>query len=160
MPKAFVLIAAAALLATFFWISSTDNKIATENRAKGSQFLAVNGQKEGIKTTDSGLQYRLLKKGHVTKHPTVTSKVTVHYQGTLIDGTMFDSSIERGEPLSFRLNQVITGWQEGLKLMVAGEKAQLFIPSQLGYGEESTHTIPPGSVLVFDVELLKIDDPL
>lgn len=73
---------------------------------------------------------------------------------------MFDSSIERGEPLSFRLNQVITGWQEGLKLMVAGEKAQLFIPSQLGYGEESTHTIPPGSVLVFDVELLKIDDPL
>ncbi len=156
MPKAFVLIAVSALLATFFWISSTDKKITAENLAKGNQYLAANAQKEGVITTPSGLQYLLIRKGHGTKHPALSDHVKVHYQGTLIDGTLFDSSIKRGEPLSFRLNQVIKGWAEGLQLMVAGEKARLFIPNKLGYGEESTHTIPPGSALIFDVELLEI----
>lgn len=156
MPKAFVLVAITALLATFFWISSTDKEITAENRAKGKQYLAANAQKEGVETTSSGLQYLVLKKGDGTKHPAITDQVKAHYQGTLINGTMFDSSIERGEPLSFRLNQVIKGWAEGLQLMVAGEKRRLFIPSDLAYEEESTHTIPPGSVLIFDVELLEI----
>ncbi len=156
MAKTVVLISISLLLAAFFWISSTDSKITTENLEKGQAFLATNSQKEGVITTTSGLQYLLIKKGHGTKHPSLTDQIKAHYQGTLIDGTMFDSSTERGEPLSFRLNQVISGWAEGLQLMVAGEKARLFIPSQLGYGEESTHTIPPASVLIFDVELLEI----
>jgi peptidylprolyl isomerase len=156
MAKTAVLIAVSALLATFFWISSTDSKITAENIAKGRAFLTANSQKEGVITTASGLQYLLIKKGDGTSHPSLTDSVKAHYQGRLIDGTLFDSSIERGEPLSFRLNQVISGWAEGLQLMVAGEKARLFIPSQLGYGEESTHTIPPGSTLIFDVELLEI----
>lgn len=158
MSKTIVLIAIVALLAIFFWITSTDNKIATDNKAKGTEFLAANGKKEGVKTTASGLQYLVLNKGTGTTHPTANSKVTVHYEGTLIDGTKFDSSIERGEPLSFRLKQVIPGWQEGLQLMVAGEKIRLFIPSNLGYGDEATRTIPPGSVLIFDVELLEINE--
>ncbi len=108
MPKFFVLIAILALAATFFWISSNDKNTARENLAEGSRFLATNGQKEGVITTHSGLQYHVLRKGLGSKHPNASDHVKVHYEGTLIDGTMFDSSIERGEPISFNLNQVET----------------------------------------------------
>lgn len=113
-------------------------------------------KKEGVITTESGLQYLVLEKGTGDVHPTATSKVKVHYHGTLIDGTVFDSSVNRGEPITFGLNQVIKGWQEGLQHMVVGEKIRLFVPSTLGYGKNGTGPIPPASVLIFDVELLEI----
>ncbi|WP_197482816.1 FKBP-type peptidyl-prolyl cis-trans isomerase, partial [Oleiphilus sp. HI0128] len=91
-------------------------------------------------------------------HPTANDKVKVHYHGTLTDGTVFDSSVARGQPISFGLNQVIKGWTEGLQLMVVGEKTRLFIPSELGYGNRAAGAIPAGSVLIFDVELLGINE--
>lgn len=128
------------------------------NAEKGSQFLADNAKKSGVVTTASGLQYQIIKQG-TGKRPTATSKVTVHYEGKLIDGTVFDSSIDRGEPITFPLNQVITGWTEGLQLMQEGAKYRLFIPSKLGYGETgSGNTIGPNSVLIFEVELLKTEN--
>ncbi|MDF5678182.1 FKBP-type peptidyl-prolyl cis-trans isomerase, partial [Vibrio parahaemolyticus] len=123
---------------------------------KGQAFLLENAKKEGVITTESGLQYMVLEKGEGEVHPTATSKVKVHYHGTLIDGTIFDSSVNRGEPISFGLNQVIKGWQEGLQYMVEGEKIRLFVPSTLGYGKSGSGPIPPASVLIFDVELLEI----
>ncbi|MDF2152763.1 FKBP-type peptidyl-prolyl cis-trans isomerase [Vibrio sp. CAU 1672] len=145
------------ILAGFFiYRTWTNHKVADENFAKGQQFLIENGKKDGVVTTESGLQYMVLEKGTGTVHPTATSKVKVHYHGTLIDGTVFDSSVNRGEPISFGLNQVIKGWQEGLQYMVEGEKVRLFVPSTLGYGKGGTGPIPPASVLIFDVELIEI----
>tara|TARA_B100001059_G_scaffold198091_1_gene203800 strand:- start:85 stop:558 length:474 start_codon:yes stop_codon:yes gene_type:complete len=134
----------------------TNHKSGTENFEQGQQFLLENGKKEGVITTESGLQYLVLEEGTGNIHPTKDSKVTVHYHGTLIDGTVFDSSVERGEPISFALKQVIKGWQEGLTYMVEGQKVRLFIPSTLGYGKGGTGPIPPSATLIFDVELISI----
>ncbi|KWT99125.1 FKBP-type peptidyl-prolyl cis-trans isomerase [Vibrio toranzoniae] len=133
-----------------------NHKSGEENFEQGQQFLLENGTKEGVITTESGLQYLVLEEGTGTEHPTKNSKVTVHYHGTLIDGTVFDSSVERGEPISFALKQVIKGWQEGLTYMVEGQKVRLFIPSPLAYGKGGSGPIPPSSTLIFDVELISI----
>ncbi len=133
-----------------------NKKQAAENIKLGEEFLAANLLKEGVETTASGLQYQVLTPGTGTEHPKARSKVTVHYEGTLIDGSVFDSSVARGKPITFGLNQVIPGWTEGVQLMVEGEKTRFFIPSKLGYGNRGAGTIPPGSTLIFDVELIKI----
>ena len=129
---------------------------ATENKQKGLEFMAANGKLEGVQTTASGLQYLVLREGTGTVHPGPRDKVKVHYHGTLIDGTIFDSSVVRNKPISFGLNQVIPGWTEGLQLMVVGEKARLVIPSNLAYRNRRMGEIGPGSTLIFDVELIKI----
>lgn len=140
---------------------SIDAKNATGedkvNMEAGETFLAENAKKEGVKTTPSGLQYQVITAGDGAK-PKATDEVTVHYHGTLIDGTVFDSSVERGEPTSFPLNRVIPGWTEGVQLMPKGAKYKFFIPYDLAYGERSTGPhIKPYSALVFEVELLEID---
>ena len=132
--------------------------IADENKKAGSAFLAENAKKEGVTTLPSGLQYKVIKEG-TGDNPKPTDKVTVHYKGTLIDGKVFDSSIDRGQPASFQLNRVIKGWTEGLQLMKPGGKAILYIPSELGYGDRTTPTIPGGSALIFEVELISIAPP-
>jgi len=127
------------------------------NKDKGEQFLATNGQRKEVTTTASGLQYEVLTPAEGAK-PTLTNKVKVHYHGTLIDGTVFDSSVDRGEPISFPLNGVITGWQEGLQLMSGGSKYRLLIPYNLAYGERAAGAaIGPYSALIFDVTLLAIE---
>lgn len=127
-----------------------------DNKSKGEQFLATNKSKEGVITTASGLQYEVLKKG-TGALPTDTSRVKVHYHGTLIDGTVFDSSVDRGEPAVFGVNQVIKGWTEALKLMPVGSKYKLYIPENLAYGAQDQGAIKPYSTLVFEVELLGIE---
>ncbi len=141
----------------YFYSSSTNAQAAQENIRLGAEFLAKNKTKEGVITTDSGLQYQVLNQGKGTVHPKASDTVTVHYHGTLINGTVFDSSVERGEPIAFPLNRVIKGWTEGVQLMVEGDKYRFFIPSDLAYGNRSTGPITGGSVLIFDVELLKIN---
>ncbi len=133
-------------------------QVAGEQNAKaGEAFLAANAKKEGIKTTASGLQYKVLKAGS-GKSPGREDTVKVHYHGTLIDGSVFDSSVDRGEPVSFPVDQVIPGWTEALQLMKEGDKWQIFIPSNLAYGESgSPPRIAPNSTLVFDVELLSVE---
>ena len=120
------------------------------------KFLAENALKEGVTTTESGLQYEVIKMGK-GKKPSATDKVKVHYHGTLIDGTVFDSSVERGEPITFGLNQVIKGWTEGVQLMPIGSKFKFYIPQELGYGAQNAGSIPPYSTLIFEVELLGIE---
>lgn len=123
---------------------------------EGKKFLAENAKKEGVKTTASGLQYEVLNEGE-GKHPSATDKVRCHYEGRLLDGTVFDSSYRRGEPADFGLNQVIPGWTEGVQLMQEGAKYRFYIPYLLAYGEGGAgELIPPFSTLVFDVELLKV----
>lgn len=127
-------------------------------KAEGETFLAENAKRKGVVTTPSGLQYEVLAKGK-GDHPKATDKVKVHYEGTLIDGTVFDSSYKRGEPISFALNQVIAGWTEGVQLMSVGAKYKLYIPYQLGYGERGAGgQIPPYSALIFTIELLGINE--
>ncbi|OAN18255.1 peptidylprolyl isomerase [Photobacterium jeanii] len=157
MFKIIVTIVLIALAIFFMQRSLGNKKAAAENIEVGQAFLADNKQKEGVKETASGLQYQVLQEGTGTVHPKASDKVTVHYHGTLINGTVFDSSVERGEPIQFGLNQVIPGWTEGVQLMVEGEKTRFFIPSNLAYGNSAIGAIPPGSVLIFDVELLKIN---
>lgn len=128
---------------------------AAQNLALGQQFLEENAKKEGIKTTASGLQYQVIKEGE-GERPTLKSRVVTHYTGTLMDGKVFDSSIERGQPATFPLNAVIQGWQEGIPLMKKGSRYRLFVPATLGYGENSPASIPPNSVLIFDVELIDV----
>ncbi len=129
-------------------------KIEKTNKEKGEAFLAENGKKQGIEITASGLQYEVIRPGDGPK-PKSADKVTVHYHGTLIDGTVFDSSVERGEPASFVLNQVISGWTEGVALMSKGAKYKFFIPYNLAYGPKAAGgTIQPYSTLIFEVELL------
>lgn len=130
---------------------------ARENLHLASEFLAKNKECEGVQTTDSGLQYLQLIAGSGEVHPSATDKVEVHYHGMLMDGTVFDSSVNRGTPITFGLNQVIKGWTEGLQLMVVGEKTKLFIPADLAYGSRSTGGIPANSLLIFEVELLAIN---
>ncbi len=132
------------------------NNMVNEEKAKGAAFLAENKKKEGVVETASGLQYKVVKMGTGAK-PTATDKVKVHYHGTLIDGTVFDSSVERGEPITFGLNQVIAGWTEGVQLMPVGSKFIFYIPSNLAYGDRAAGSIKPGSTLIFEVELLDIE---
>ncbi len=123
----------------------------------GELYLEANAEKEGIIVTESGLQYEVLTEGS-GDHPTATSSVEVHYHGTLIDGSVFDSSVDRGEPISFPLNRVIKGWTEGVQLMTVGSKYRFTIPSELAYGTQAQEKIPGNSVLIFDVELLSIEN--
>jgi len=133
-------------------------KLAEQNRQQGEQFLASNKDKEGVIVRPSGLQYMVLREGSGAK-PTITDSVTVHYRGTLIDGSEFDSSYARGEPSTFALNGVIRGWTEGLQLMSVGSKYRLFVPSALGYGPDGKgDKIGPAATLIFDVELLAINN--
>ncbi len=129
---------------------------AEANLKTGLAFLEENKTKEGVIALPSGLQYQVLTEGTGEK-PSANSKVTCHYHGMLIDGTVFDSSVQRGQPAAFPLNQVIPGWTEGVQLMSVGSKYRFFIPSELGYGNRQVGThIGPNSVLIFDVELLSI----
>jgi FKBP-type peptidyl-prolyl cis-trans isomerase FklB len=125
-------------------------------KASGEKYLLENSKKEGVVTLPSGLQYQVLKEGNGRK-PKATDNVKCHYEGMLVDGTLFDSSIQRGEPATFPLNQVIVGWTEGLQLMQEGAKYRFFIPYSLGYGERGAgRAIPPYSALIFDVELIAV----
>ena len=133
-----------------------EEKMNAENIEKGKAFLAENAKKEGIVTLPSGLQYEVITEGN-GKKPSATDKVKCHYEGTLIDGTLFDSSIKRGQPAVFGVNQVIKGWVEALQLMSEGSKWRLFIPSELGYGaQQAGEMIPPHSTLIFEVELIEV----
>ncbi|MDZ7693448.1 MAG: FKBP-type peptidyl-prolyl cis-trans isomerase [Balneolaceae bacterium] len=131
---------------------------AQVNNKKGQQFLAENIKNEGVQETESGLQYEVLEEGDGAS-PTAKDTVTVHYRGTLLDGTQFDSSYERGEPATFPLNQVIPGWTEGVQLMQEGAKYKFWIPSELAYGNNPRPggPIKPGSTLIFEVELLEVN---
>lgn len=138
------------------YFSDLQSKHMELNKKAGEEFLAINKNKDGVVTLPSGLQYEVLKQGE-GKKPGATDQVRCHYHGTLIDGTVFDSSVERGEPAVFGVNQVIAGWVEALQLMNEGSKWRLFIPSNLAYGSRGAgQTIQPNSALIFDVELLEI----
>ena len=140
------------------YITSGVSKLNAESKQDGIDFLALNRFKEGVKVTESGLQYTVLHEGTGSIHPKAKDEVKVNYEGTFIDGRIFDSSIKRGRPAKFGLNNVIKGWTEGLQLMVIGEKVRFFVPAGLGYGNRWTGSIPPGSTLIFDVELLAINE--
>ena len=143
------------VLGKFF--SELEAKIAGEAKAAGEAFLAENAKREGVKVTESGLQYEVLE-ATIGQKPKATDKVRVHYEGTLIDGTVFDSSYKRGESITFGLNQVIKGWTEGLQLMSIGSKYKLYLPYNLAYGERGAGAnIPPYAALIFTVELLGIE---
>ena len=142
-------------------IKNYQDKMSTEkiaiNRATGAAFLAENAKRPGVVRLSNGLQYEVMVAGTDTAKPTLKNTVKCHYHGTLITGEIFDSSVNRGEPISFPLNGVIKGWQEALQLMTVGSKWKLFIPSELAYGERSAGpVIGPGSTLIFEVELLGI----
>ena len=132
-----------------------NNPVARENIEKGEKYMREISNNKSVYTTKSGLKYRRMKEGN-GKHPVATDKVKVHYTGKLIDGTTFDSSVDRGAPITFPLNQVIPGWTEGLQLMDIGSKYIFYIPSNLAYGDQVVGSIPPGSTLIFEVELLDI----
>ena len=170
MKKLFAIAMAAMLMAGMSSCNnSSSTKQATEeaaaeygqqikdNKTLGREFLEENAKNDSVVQTTSGLQYMVLKEGTGAK-PGPTDKVTVHYTGRLIDGTVFDSSVERGEPATFPLNAVIPGWTEGLQLMSEGAKYRLFIPSELAYGSKGAgDQILPNSTLIFDVELIKVE---
>ena len=138
------------------YFAELEEKMNAENIEKGKAFLAENAKKEGIVTLPSGLQYEVITEGN-GKKPSATDRVKCHYEGTLIDGTLFDSSIKRGQPAVFGVNQVIRGWVEALQLMSEGSKWRLFIPSELGYGaQQAGEMIPPHSTLIFEVELIEV----
>lgn len=159
MSKIIIIAVIVVAIVGFVFVRSSANKsAAAENIQKGVDFLATNQTVEGVETLPSGLQYLVLQQGSGAVHPQAKDRVKVHYHGTLIDGTVFDSSVDRGQPIDFGLNQVISGWTEGLQLMVVGEKARLFIPSDLAYGNRGSGAIEPGSTLIFDVELLGINE--
>jgi FKBP-type peptidyl-prolyl cis-trans isomerase FklB len=133
--------------------------LAEKNKKEGEEFLAANAKKEGVKTTASGLQYKVITEGK-GRQPKATDTVEVHYRGTLLNGTEFDSSYKRNQPATFVLGQVIPGWIEGLQMMKEGSKWQLFIPANLAYGERGMGgAIEPNSTLIFEVELLSIKEP-
>jgi FKBP-type peptidyl-prolyl cis-trans isomerase FklB len=125
------------------------------NKKEGTEFLKRNANDKSVKSTKSGLQYKVVKEGD-GKRPTAKNRVRVHYTGKLLNGKVFDSSVERGEPMEFGVSEVIAGWTEGLQLMSEGSKYIFYIPSNLGYGDNPIGDIPPGSTLIFEVELLKI----
>lgn len=147
----------ALLLAIIFFVFKShqnNKKAAGFNQQLGQEFLAKNTENPDITVLPSGLQYEVLRQGDGTENPTAESTVQVHYHGTLIDGRVFDSSVDRGEPIEFKLNQVIPGWTEGVQLMVAGDKYRFYIPSNLAYGDGAVSIITPGSTLIFEVELI------
>lgn len=152
---------AQAIVQDFFEKQEEKQKTAAAEKGKaakemGENYLAENAKKDGVITLPSGLQYKVLKEGN-GKKPKATDQVKCHYEGMLVDGTLFDSSIQRGEPATFPLNQVIAGWTEGLQLMQEGAKYRFFIPYHLGYGERGAGaSIPPFSALIFDVELIEV----
>ncbi len=138
------------------YFEELEAKLNAENIEKGKNFLLENAKRPGVVTLASGLQYEVIKEGN-GKKPSSTDKVKCHYEGTLIDGTLFDSSIKRGEPAVFGVNQVIKGWVEALQLMSEGSKWRLYIPSELAYGaQQAGEMIPPHSTLIFDVELIEV----
>ena len=151
----------AAILVGFYFMMTYTPMLSEEeimaNKQASETFLESNKLQPGVMTTESGLQYMILQSGSGERKPKVTDNVTVHYVGSLVDGTVFDSSVERGKPISFGLDRVITGWKEGLPLMVEGDKLRFFIPADLAYGEKWAGDIPPFSALIFDIELLKIN---
>jgi FKBP-type peptidyl-prolyl cis-trans isomerase len=128
---------------------------STDNLEQANVFLAKNKSVEGVKSTESGLQYQVMKAGSGVS-PKATDNVKVHYHGTLLDGTVFDSSVQRGEPAEFPLNRVIPGWTEGLQLMKKGAKYKFFIPPSLAYGAQGAGAIGPNSLLIFEVELIDV----
>ncbi len=131
-------------------------ELVAKYKKEGEEFLSANAKKDSVKVTASGLQYKILREGTGTS-PADTNRVTVHYRGRLINGTVFDESYSRGEPTTFQLNQVIKGWTEGVQLMKAGAKFEFYIPNHLAYGEQPAgQLIPPGSALIFEVELLEM----
>lgn len=138
--------------------ADADQLALSENLTMSAEFLEQNSQNDGVVTLDSGLQYLVLESGpEGGASPTPSDSVLAHYHGTLIDGNVFDSSVDRGEPASFGVSQVISGWTEALQLMKTGDKWRLFIPPDMAYGESSpTPAIPPNSALIFDVELLEV----
>ena len=139
------------------YLQELQDKAEKVARAEGEQFLSENGKKENVKTTASGLQYVVEKEG-TGAQPTAEDEVTVHYTGKLLNGQVFDSSVNRGEPATFPLNRVIPGWTEGVQLMKEGAKYTFFIPSDLAYGPQGVPgAIPPHSTLIFDVELIKVN---
>jgi FKBP-type peptidyl-prolyl cis-trans isomerase FklB len=140
------------------FLKTTRDSLADTNRAAAKAFLAQNGKKPGIGTTASGLEYHIVSEGSGAP-PKSTDEVTVNYKGSLLDGTEFDSSYKRGQPATFPVNGVITGWQEALVLMKPGSKWELFIPPNLAYDVNSPPAIPPGSMLKFEVELIKVKQP-
>ena len=152
---------AQVLVQNFFAEQEKKQRAAAAEKFKtqkedGEKYLAENAKKEGVITLPSGLQYKILKAGNGRK-PKATDRVKCHYEGMLIDGTLFDSSIQRGEPATFPLNGVIAGWTEGLQLMEEGAKYRFFIPYHLGYGDRGAgQAIPPFAALVFDVELIEV----
>ena len=146
---------AQTILNQFF--TELEQKIAGQAKEAGEKVLAENAKRPEVKTTPSGLQYEIIE-ATIGQKPKATDKVKVHYEGTLTDGTVFDSSYKRGEPITFGLNQVIKGWTEGLQLMSIGSKYKLYIPYQLGYGAQGAGAaIPPYAALIFTVELLGIE---
>lgn len=139
------------------YLQELQKKAEAQAREAGEVFLAENAKKEGVKVTSTGLQYIVDKEG-TGAQPTAEDEVTVHYTGKLLDGTVFDSSVNRGEPATFPLNRVIPGWTEGVQLMKEGAKYTFFIPSDLAYGPQGVpNAIPPHSTLIFDVELIKVN---
>ena len=158
MEKFIVPLIIVAVIAFFYFRSNASSVAAQENIRIGTEFLTTNKSVKGVIETQSGLQYQVLTEGSGTEHPGAKDRVKVHYHGTLLDGTVFDSSVERGEPISFGLNQVIPGWTEGVQLMVVGEKTRFFIPANLAYGNRSSGKIQAGSLLIFEVELLGINE--
>ena len=139
------------------YFEEMEQKINAENIEKGKKFLEENKNRPGVVTLPSGLQYEVIKEGNVGRYAKATDRVECHYEGTLIDGTLFDSSIKRGQPAVFGVNQVIPGWVEALQLMPEGAKWKLYIPSESGYGAQGAgEMIPPHSTLIFEVELLKV----
>ena len=132
------------------------NLKASKNLIEGKKFLEENKKKEGVVTLPSGLQYKVIKEG-TGESPTINDKVTCHYEGRLINGKVFDSSIQRGQPAQFPLNGVISGWTEALQLMKTGAKWTIYLPAELGYGEQNIPGIEPNSVLIFDIELISIE---
>lgn len=138
------------------YFAELEARMSAVNIEQGKKFLEENKKKEGVKTLPSGLQYEVITEGN-GKKPKATDQVSCHYEGTLIDGTLFDSSIKRGQPAVFGTNQVIQGWVEALQLMSEGSKWRLYIPSELGYGAQGAgELIPPHSTLIFDVELIEV----
>jgi peptidylprolyl isomerase len=154
--KYVVLVVVIGLVIFFMIRNSTNKKLVLENNAIATDFLATNKANSNVIETESGLQYQVVQKGEGKSHPNAKSTVEVHYHGLLLDGVVFDSSIERDQSISFPLNQVIRGWTEGVQLMVVGDKFKFFIPPELAYGNRATGKIPPGSLLIFEVELLAI----
>ena len=157
MSKIIAVVLAIALLFFVFQRFYNNKDVAVENIQIGEDFLTQNKKVDGVQVTNTGLQYLVLVAGEGTIKPTANDQVKVHYHGTLIDGTVFDSSVDRGQPLEFGLNQVIAGWTEALQFMKAGTKLKLHVPAELAYGEQGAGgAIGPHSTLIFDVELLDI----